>query len=635
MNSEHNEHSPQHDDITPDGQVRTPAEGTEDTMPAETPMDAAAFDEGAAVGDGALTGELDAASAMDVAWLADELFGELFTESEEAVKEAAEEAVEEAAEEAVEETAEEVIEEAAEEAVEEAAEESVEETAEEVIEEAAEEVIEEAAEEVIEEAAEEAVEEAAEETEESTDMQLTAALDAIAAMEVADLVSDVTAEVVEAPVEEAEALAEEEAFAEEAAELAEEEAFAEEAEELAEEEAFAEEAEALAEEEAFAEEAEELAEEEEPLPAVKPEKSGKPKKKRKALRGLLIVLLVLVLLFLLLAGAGYGVFRHYYSKLNHKTPQQFEVVTKIDLDDDYDEKASDSDAKDIDALDQDVMKNLAENAEELKFDDKNVTNILLIGTDNRGKSSAHCRSDSMIILSINRNTKRIVMTSVMRDIYCNIPGHGNTRINAAYAYGGPQLLFRTLEQNFKIPVDRYVQVDFYSFMKVVDAVGGVDMKVSAAELKVMNERYIREMNKNMGLPEDTDKIDLSKAGWLHLNGKQAVAYSRVRYVGNADFGRTERQRKVLTEIFKKSKKLSVKELDDLANIVLPMLTTNLSQGEVLSLLLNSPDYLTYDLVSARMPVDGSFKYMTVRKMSVLGVDFAKNRRYWYNKVYGE
>ena len=151
----------------------------------------------------------------------------------------------------------------------------------------------------------------------------------------------------------------------------------------------------------------------------------------------------------------------------------------------------------------------------------------------------------------------------------------------------------------------------------------------------MNRIYIAELNEHLGLPKNLDKIDVNKAGMMRLNGKQAVAYSRVRYVGNGDFGRTERQRKVLNEIFKTAKGMSVSELNQFANVALPCITTNLTKGEVLSMLMQTPEFLEYDMVSARMPIDGSFKYMTVRKMSVLGVDFAKNRKYWYKTVYGE
>ena len=131
-----------------------------------------------------------------------------------------------------------------------------------------------------------------------------------------------------------------------------------------------------------------------------------------------------------------------------------------------------------------------------------------------------------------------------------------------------------------------------------------------------------------------DNFPDGTSGLLHLNGPQALAYCRNRYIGT-DFARTERQRKVIAQIIKKTKKLSVSEINDLADIVLPMISTNLSQGEVMSLLLNAKEYLNYKIVNGRMPINGSYKYMKVRGASVLGVNFDKNKKYWYKLVYGK
>ena len=433
--------------------------------------------------------------------------------------------------------------------------------------------------------------------------------------------------------EEAEEISEPEEVIEEAEEISELDGVTEEAEEISEPEEVIEEAEEISAPEEVIEEAEEISEPEEVTEEAE-ETPDRDKKKISMPRKIIVALVSMIAMVMLILAVGYGVFVHYYNKLNHQALRdKYDIVSQIDLDEDYDENAQDSPAEDIANLDKYVLGNLVEGTEELKFDDENVTNILLIGTDNRSKSSKNSRSDSMIIASINRNTKKIVMTSVMRDTYVNISGVGNNRINAAYAYGGPELLISTIEKNFKISLDKYVQVDFYSFMDIVDALNGVTLDVSDAEIEVMND-YISGLNQCLGLRKDLDKINESDAGVINLNGKQAVAYSRVRYVGNADFGRTERQRKVLAEIFKTAKGMSVGEINNFANVALPSITTNLTQGEVLSLVVNSPEYLTYDLVSARMPLDGSYKYMTINKMSVLGVDFAENRNYWYETVYG-
>ncbi len=260
--------------------------------------------------------------------------------------------------------------------------------------------------------------------------------------------------------------------------------------------------------------------------------------------------------------------------------------------------------------------------------------ILLLGIDSRKKNSKRSRTDTMVILSIDKKNKRLVMTSVLRDTYVTIPGVGRNRLNAANVFGGQKLLFKTFEKNFDIHLDKYVQIDFYNFIKLVDAVGGVDMKLSAAEIKVMNKTYIPYIAKSLKKDKNANLIKQNSSGQYHLNGIQALAYSRVRYVGT-DFARTERQRKVMTQIIKKAKKLSVSEINDLADIVLPMITTNLSKSEVMSMLLNAKEYLNYSIVNGRMPINGSYKYMTIRGASVLGVNFDKNKKYWYKLVYGK
>lgn len=171
-------------------------------------------------------------------------------------------------------------------------------------------------------------------------------------------------------------------------------------------------------------------------------------------------------------------------------------------------------------------------------------------------------------------------------------------------------------------------------MNAVDAVGGIEMEVSSAEITEMNDWMI-EINTLLGQEKDADNLRESDAGTLLLNGKQALVFSRIRYTGNSDFERTSRQRRVLTAIFKKAKSLSLPELNDLMNAVLPCVTTNLTQGEILSLLLHSGEYLDYELVSSRIPVDGSWKNLRIRGMAVLGIDFAENKDRWYELVYGE
>lgn len=259
---------------------------------------------------------------------------------------------------------------------------------------------------------------------------------------------------------------------------------------------------------------------------------------------------------------------------------------------------------------------------ELKHSE-DVLNILLIGTDAR-TSGYRGRSDSMILVSLNKKTKEIIMTSIMRDVYLKIPGKGYNRINAAYAYGGADLLIQTIEQNFKIKIDKFVQVDFTSFEKVVEAVGGVSIPLNADEISVM-KKFGSDMN---GKP-------FSGAGTYKLNGKQALTYSRIRYVGHADFERTQRQRRVLDEIIKSAKELSIGELSDSLDVILPLVTTDFKKSELIDLVLGSVSYLSYDRVQLRIPADRTYSNMRIRGMAVLGIDFDENRRIMIDTIYGD
>lgn len=281
----------------------------------------------------------------------------------------------------------------------------------------------------------------------------------------------------------------------------------------------------------------------------------------------------------------------------------------------------DSTDDEIDALEQSIRINMENQAEEL-MGNKKVFNILLIGCDAR-EEGGRGRSDSIILISINKESEQLIATSIMRDIYVEIPGHGNNRINAAYAYGGADLLVETVEKNFKIQIDRYASVDFFVFMDIVDQMGGVDLEISDEEFLVANA-YINELNELLDEPYGTDW--LPGGGPHHLNGKQALGYSRIRYVGDADFERTQRQRAVLEQIFNKVKDYNIIQLNALLNIVLPEVTTDLTEGEAITLALEMNAYKKYDLKQYRLPYDDTWRNMRIKGMSVLGIDFETNIR---------
>ena len=266
------------------------------------------------------------------------------------------------------------------------------------------------------------------------------------------------------------------------------------------------------------------------------------------------------------------------------------------------------------------------------FKEAGVKNILLIGNDSRTADESG-RSDAMILVSVSSKTNSIHLTSLLRDIYVEIPGHDGNRLNAAYAYGGPELLMETLEENFDIEVNRYMLVNFQAFANLVDAVGGVDLELSNEEVQYVNG-YLVEYNQLEGRPEGTDYLDTSLSGQIHLNGPQALAYCRNRYIGT-DFARTERQRKVISAAMKNAPLALVTNGSELIEGVMSNVTTNLTKTELSGLMIQAPMMLTYDMISESIPLEGTYSNANIRGMAVLEVDFEANKQYIREEIYGK
>ena len=266
------------------------------------------------------------------------------------------------------------------------------------------------------------------------------------------------------------------------------------------------------------------------------------------------------------------------------------------------------------------------------FKEAGVKNILLIGNDSRNADEGG-RSDAMILVSISSRTNSIHLTSLLRDIYVDIPGHDGNRLNAAYAYGGPELLMETLEENFDIEVNRYMLVNFQAFANLVDAVGGVDLELSNEEVQYVNG-YLVEYNQLEGRAEGTDYLDSSLSGNIHLNGPQALAYCRNRYIGS-DFARTERQRKVVAAAVKNAPFALVTNGSELIEGVMSNITTNLTKNELSGLMMQAPMMITYDMVSGSIPLEGTYSNANIRGMAVLEVDFEANKQYIREEIYGK
>ena len=266
------------------------------------------------------------------------------------------------------------------------------------------------------------------------------------------------------------------------------------------------------------------------------------------------------------------------------------------------------------------------------FKEEGVKNILLIGNDSRTDDESG-RSDAMILVSISSRTNSIHLTSFLRDMYVDIPGHDGNRLNAAYAYGGPELLMETLEENFDIEVNRYMLVNFQAFANLIDAVGGIELDVTNEEVQYING-YLVEYNQLEGRPEGTDYLDTSLSGNIHLNGPQALAYCRNRYIGT-DFARTERQRKVIAAAVKKAPLALATNGSELIDGVMSNITTNLTSSEFRGLLLQAPAMMTYEMVQGSIPQEGTYSNATIRGMAVLEVDFEANKEYIQTEIYGK
>ncbi len=351
----------------------------------------------------------------------------------------------------------------------------------------------------------------------------------------------------------------------------------------------------------------------------------KTKKGKKGKKSLIIILVIIIALIAALAAGGIAVFNHYYGLIDN----DLDTENVQPGDEDYLDEEDNGNFDEVYGIDEDIKNNLVNMGEKSDLYSTNAFNIMLLGVDSRNKNFSG-RSDSMILFSINKETKKVTMCSFLRDIYASIPGHGNTKLCHAYAYGGADLLKETMKANFGITIDKFVVVNFKIVADVVDAVGGVDLDLSASEIKVMNS-YIKEQNKIYGNPAGTDIISESEAGTVHCNGNRALAYSRVRYVGT-DFARTGRQRTVINKCIEKGKNMKFSEIMDLTEKFLPQVKTDLSQGDCASLLLLVPDAANYTVESMAVPVDGTWKYDRVRGMSVISVNFEKNSQAWHNAV---
>lgn len=248
-----------------------------------------------------------------------------------------------------------------------------------------------------------------------------------------------------------------------------------------------------------------------------------------------------------------------------------------------------------------------------------LKNILFIGVDAReGEDAEKTRSDTMMLVTIDTRNNQIKLTSFLRDMYLEIPGYREDKLNAAHSRGGTQLLCDTLEYNFKIRIDNYMLVSFEMFTTIIDKLGGVDVEITEKEAKYINSRDHMALEDVYAFP---DKLS---GGMQHFSGAQALWYSRIRYL-DSDFMRTARQRKVISALVKKATAQSPTALLEMAEEILPMIRTDLTQDEMMNLGLHALTYLQYDIVQQQIPAQDAYKSGKRRGQDVLLPDMDKNR----------
>lgn len=236
--------------------------------------------------------------------------------------------------------------------------------------------------------------------------------------------------------------------------------------------------------------------------------------------------------------------------------------------------------------------------------DSGLINLLLVGTDS--SQSTASRSDTLILCTICPEEKTVVITSFLRDLYVPIPGHGSNRLNAAHAFGGLELLEKTVQEDFDLYLDGCIEVDFANFSQIIDLLGGVTIDLRRDEARVINKKTDSHLSE----------------GENHLNGDQALAYSRIRNLDrDGDFSRTNRQRKLLSSLMDSYRNANLLTILSVVVDALPMISTNLEKKQILKLTAKLFPLLEHaDIRSQRIPADGHYRFQNIRKMEVIVAD---------------
>jgi len=282
------------------------------------------------------------------------------------------------------------------------------------------------------------------------------------------------------------------------------------------------------------------------------------------------------------------------------------------------------------------------------LNDPKILNIMIFGEDSgSGSDTQYGRSDTMLMISIDNRHKKVKMTSFMRDMLVNIPytdeagnSHGMDKLNAAYRLGGANLSVQTIEANFGVDIDRYAIVNFKSFKGIIDALGGIDIKLTQDEIDYINwQTYLNN--------QSTERYEIqAEPGLVHLNGRQALWYARDRgyqeeehpefVISGNDFDRTSRQRNLIRTLMNRFRQANFTEIVKIVAEIGPMITTNLKKDEITTLVASAPTYLSYGISEFRLPTGDCYKYSWFERQSVLEItDIQKMRTQLAKFIFGE
>ena len=260
---------------------------------------------------------------------------------------------------------------------------------------------------------------------------------------------------------------------------------------------------------------------------------------------------------------------------------------------------------------------------------KGYTTVALFGLDTReaGQLGSGNRSDTIIIASINNDTKEVKLVSVYRDTYLNLTNGKYNKCNSAYSSGGPAQAISMLNTNLDLDIEYYVSVDFAALTKTVDLLGGIDIDVDDAEIEHLNN-YIVETSKVTGIQTQP----LTSTGLQTLDGVQATSYCRIRYTAGDDFKRTERQREVIMQLVSKAKKMDISKVNDIIDAVFPLIATNYTNDELVAM---APQLLTYDIVDTTgFPFDKANATVKGKGSCVVPVNLEENVKQLHEYLFG-